>query len=185
MYRFVLSASVGLASLLGVAIAPAYAAEPTPHRIIFATDACDSTTFNAAVGPGTCVRGSGVPFNLFLNQVQTLHQSPAWRFVPGIVVATTTDPIQVRNIGGEVHTFTEVAMFGGGVVPLLNDLGGFGPMVPECGAPPNEDNHNLNPGASFTFVEEDAGTHLYQCCIHPWMHATLTIRPSRLALAPR
>ena len=84
---------------------------------------------------------------------------------------------------GEVHTFTEVAHFGGGLVPLLNDLGGFGPTVPECAAPPNEDNQFLNPGTSFTFTEDGVGTHLYQCCIHPWMHETLTIRLSRLPLA--
>ncbi|MBV9547314.1 MAG: hypothetical protein JOY61_23330 [Chloroflexi bacterium] len=177
MYRFVLGASLSLASLLAVAVAPAYAADPIPHRIIFAVDACDSTTFNAAVGPGACVGRSGVPFNVFVKQVETLHQAPAWRFAPGIVVATTTDPIQVQNIGGEVHTFTEVAKFGGGFVPLLNQLGGFGPMVPECGEPPNPDNHFLSPGEAFTFTEADPGTHLYQCCIHPWMHAALTIRP--------
>jgi len=83
--------------------------------------------------------------------VQTLHQAPAWRFAPSVVVATTTDPIQVRNIGGEVHTFTKVAKFGGGIVPLLNELGGFGPTTPACGAPPNDENQFLDPGASFTF----------------------------------
>jgi plastocyanin len=129
------------------------------------------------------VRGGGVPFDVFLNQVHSLHRSPAWRFAPGTVSATTTDPIQVRNIGGEVHTFTEVAKFGGGVVPLINDVGGFGPTVPECAAPPNDDNHILLPGQSFTFTEDETGAHLYQCCIHPWMHETLTIRPSRLTLA--
>ena len=180
MKRLILCASLGAASVLGVVVAPAYAASPTPARIIFAVDACDPATFNTAIGPGTCVRpGGGVPFNLFLKQVQTLHKSQAWQFAPGAVTATTTDPIEVRNIGGEVHTFTEVAKFGGGLVPLLNDLGGFGAMAPECGAPPNEDNHILNPGDSFTFTEDGVGTHLYQCCIHPWMHETLTIRPSR------
>jgi hypothetical protein len=76
-----------------------------------------------------------------------------------------------------VHTFTEVAQFGGGVVPFLNDLGGFGPTTPECAAPPNEENHILNPGDSFVFTESGTGTHLYQCCIYPWMQETLTVRP--------
>jgi len=182
MYRLALRAGVGVALLLSIAAGPAYAADPTPHRIIFAVDACDSRTFNAAIGAGTCAPGGGVPFNLFINQVQHLHQAPAWRFAPSVVSATTTDPIQVRNIGREVHTFTEVARFGGGFVPLINQIGGFGKTVPECAAPPNDESHFLNPGDSFTFVEEDSGTHLYQCCIHPWMQATLTIRPSRLTL---
>jgi plastocyanin len=181
-YRFVLGASVGLASVLGVVVAPAYAADPTPHRIIFAVDACDSTTFNAMFGRGTCVRGAGVPLNFFVSQVQRIHQSPAWKFAPGFVSATTTDPIEVKDIGGEVHTFTEVAKFGGGFVPLLNQLAGTPVEAPECAAPPNPDNHILAPGRSFTFTEEAPGRHLYQCCIHPWMHETLTVRPSRLGL---
>jgi plastocyanin len=187
MKRLILGACLAGATTLGVVVAPAYAAEPVPHRIIFATDVCDPASFNAAVGPGTCVRpGGGVPFALFLDQLSRLHRVPAWQFAPGVVSATTTDPIQVRNIGGEVHTFTEVAKFGGGVVPLLNQLGGTPVMAPECGASPNEDNHILNPGDDFTFTEDGVGTHLYQCCIHPWMHETLTIRPSRpLLITPR
>jgi plastocyanin len=175
--RFVLGGGIGLATLLGVIVAPAYA-QPVPHRFIFMNDVCDPTTFNAMFGPDTCVRtGPGVPLNTFVKELKLLHFVPGWLFAPQVVVASTTDPIQVKNIGGEVHTFTEVAKFGGGVVPLLNDLGGFGPTVPECAAPPNEDNHILTPGASFTFAEDKVGTHLYQCCIHPWMHETLTVRP--------
>src|SRR5262249_28101065 len=136
-------------------------------------------TFNAAVGPGTCVRGSGVPFNLFLDQVQRMHQAPAWRFTPDTVSASTTEQIDVRNIGGEVHTFTEGGDFGGGVVPLLNQLSGNPVEAPECGMPPNDDNHTLAPGQSFSFTEGDTGTHLYQCCIHPWMRVMLTISESR------
>jgi len=182
--RFLLGVAISIAATLGVVVGPAYAAEPTPHRVIFATDVCDPVTFNApppaGIGPGTCVRkGGGVPLGLFLNQVQRLHFAPAWQFTPKVVSATTADPIQVRNIGGEVHTFTEVAQFGGGVVPLLNQLGGNLTERPECAAPPNEDNHVLLAGGSFVFTEEDPGVHLYQCCIHPWMHETLTIRPTR------
>jgi plastocyanin len=183
-FRFVFSMAFGLAAAVGVVVGPAYAQDPTPHRLIFALDACDPATFNQALGPGTCTRpGGGVPLNQFLNQVQTLHFAPAWRFIPSTVTATTEDPIEVKNIGGELHTFTEVAQFGGGIVPLLNQLDGNLTERPECAAPPNDDNHFLQPGASFVFTEEDAGVHLYQCCIHPWMHETLTIRPARGGLA--
>jgi plastocyanin len=175
----VLGASIGLASLLGVAIAPAYAEEP--HREIAVHDACDSKTFNAEVGPGTCVRGPGLPIDKFFHDVEVNHQVRAWSINPGTVSTNSVDPIYVRNTGGEVHTFTEVARFGGGLVPLLNDLGGFGPTVPEC-ATLNEQTHILNPGESTIFTVSAAGTHLYQCCVHPWMHATLTIKQVGIGL---
>jgi hypothetical protein len=39
--------------------------------------------------------------------------------------------LAARNRGGEEHTFTEVANFGGGCIAALNDLLGLTP-VPEC-----------------------------------------------------
>ena len=177
MFRLLLSCSVGLAAAMFVLIAPALAADQTPHRIIFANDVCDPTTFNQALGPGACTRpGGGITFQMFLQQLQRMQQAPQWRFVPNQVNASTSDPIEVKNIGGETHTFTEVAAFGGGFVPQLNQLSGNLTERPECAAGPGEDSHFLAPGASFTFTETDPGTHLYQCCIHPWMHAVLTIR---------
>jgi hypothetical protein len=91
MYRFVLGTSVGLATLLGVVVVPAYAAPATPiphpgvipHRHISATDNCDPISFNATVGPGTCVgNGRGLEFSFFINQVQTRHEESAWHFSP-------------------------------------------------------------------------------------------------------
>jgi hypothetical protein len=185
MFRFLLGGGIGLATLLGVVVAPAVAAAPLPHRIIFATDVCDPATFNAAFGPNTCNRTSpGVPLNTFENELRLLHFATGWMFTPGITLATTTDPIRVQNIGGETHTFTEVKHFGGGFVPLINQLGGFGTPAPECLAPPGDDNTFIPAGGSFTFTEGEPGTHLYQCCIHPWMHESLTIRPT-FGLVPR
>jgi len=178
VFRFVLGGGIGLATLLGVVVAPAYAAQPVPHRFIFMSDVCDPTTFNAMFGPGTCVRsGPGVPLNTFVKQLQLLHFVPGWLFAPQVVVASTTDPIEVKNIGGELHTFTEVEHFGGGFVPLLNQLGGTPVPAPECSPTPGKDNTFVPAGTSFTFTEDEVGTHLYQCCIHPWMHETLTVRP--------
>ena len=177
MFRFFLGGGIGLAAVLCTLIAPAFAADQAPHRVIFALDACDPTTFNQALGPGTCVRsGGGITFQMFLQQLQRLQRAPAWRFAPDDVHARSDDPILVENIGGETHTFTEVAQFGGGSVPQLNQLAGNLTERPECAAGPGPDNHILAPGASFVFTEEDPGTHLYQCCIHPWMHAVLTVR---------
>jgi hypothetical protein len=79
------------------------------------------------------------------------------------------------NQGGEVHTFTEVENFGGGIVLALNALSGNPVPAPEC----------LNlvagdfvaPGASYTDEVEEPGTEHYQCCIHPWMRLDLHARP--------
>jgi len=44
--------------------------------------------------------------------------------------------VRVTNAGGEGHTFTEVTAYGGGMVPLLNGVGGPAGTVPlvEAGA---------------------------------------------------
>lgn len=38
------------------------------------------------------------------------------------------------NVGGEVHTFTEVEEFGGGIVPRLNELAGVSVLHPPVDA---------------------------------------------------
>jgi hypothetical protein len=157
-------------------VVPASAAPAPPPKLIFAIDACDSVTFNAALGPGTCNR-RGVPLQIFLDQVTRLHQAPAWRFAPGNVSVNVNQPVVVKNIGGEAHTFTEVDHFGGGFVPMLNQLAGNLTPVAEC-SQTNSDLNLLAPGASVTETEDKPETALYMCCIHPWMHATLTVTRS-------
>ena len=79
----------------------------------------------------------------------------------------------MRNEGGRLHTFTEVAQFGGGRVPPLN-IGLT--MAPECqlamGAmDPNE----VPPGARRRLDGLAPGVHRFMCCIHPWMRATIRV----------
>jgi hypothetical protein len=78
------------------------------------------------------------------------------------------------NQGGEVHTFTEVEEFGGGIVPDLNALAGTPVPAPERLALATGD--FVPPGGTFTDEVEEAGTELYECCIHPWMRAVVTAR---------
>lgn len=82
----------------------------------------------------------------------------------------------VARSPGEVHTFTEVDHFGGGMVPLLNTLSGNPTPAPECLALAPTD--FVPPGGTFTVNEDDAGVEHYQCCIHPWMRTTVRIRGS-------
>ena len=140
-------------------------------RLVSLHDACDSTTFNAAVGPGTCARAGGVPFSMFVAQL-TAHQSAgAWHNAPDQMSAKVGDVLVGVNRGGETHTFTKVAAFGGGIVPFLNALAGTPNVAPECTTlGPQE---FLAPGGTDTEDPLTAVTTLFQCCIHPWMRTTV------------
>jgi len=66
--------------------------------------------------------------------------------------------------------------FGGGIVPLLNQLSGNTTVAPECLALEPDD--FIPPGGSDSDDEVEVGTEKYQCCIHPWMRVTVTGRGS-------
>jgi hypothetical protein len=78
------------------------------------------------------------------------------------------------NRGGEVHTFTEVEEFGGGIVPLLNQLSHNTAVAPECQALAPSD--FVPAGGTTSDDVEEAGVEHYQCCIHPWMRTTVIAR---------
>ncbi len=93
---------------------------------------------------------------------------PSWRNEPSHVTVKSGKTVHVRNRGGRGHTFTEVTDFGGG---FINDLNiGLSP-APQCtqGAIP------LAPGATVTLTSLAPGLHKFQCCIHPWMRATIRV----------
>jgi len=77
-----------------------------------------------------------------------------------------------------VHTFTHVKAFGGGIVPLLNDLAGVPTPAPECLQ--LEDDDFVAPGTTYEEDIVDTGTQRFQCCIHPWMRLEVRI-PNRPA----
>jgi hypothetical protein len=160
------------------AVTPAQFAAVTEHgKSITLFDGCDPETFNdpvTGVGPGTCTRPGGVRFQSFLDQVRDHHSVGAWHMAPGQAIIQLGDVLEALNQGGEVHTFTEVANFGGGFFQPLNDLGGFGAPVPECLQNPQL----LHPGDTFHETTDEVGVEKYQCCIHPWMRAEIHIVPS-------
>jgi plastocyanin len=139
-------------------------------------DQCDSASFNAALGAGTCNKAGSITFATFNAELGATQRVATWRFVPADLTVRVGQAINAVNNGGEDHTFTEVETFGGGIVPALNTASGNLTMAPECALLTSAD--HVAPGATFTTdVPSTVGTEHYQCCIHPWMRATVTVNP--------
>jgi hypothetical protein len=145
--------------------------------VVNMNDNCDPETFNAAIGPGTCIGKGGMTFDQFIAQLTKLGFVGSWHFAPRVVNAHAGKEFLVINRGGETHTFTEVEEFGGGIVPLLNDLAGVPNVAPEClSLGPDA---FVAPGQTFTEdIEQDEAEH-YQCCIHPWMRLSTRVHEER------
>jgi len=161
------------AQSVGVGEPAQLAANGESQHAVTIFDACDPETFNAELGAGTCTRSGGVRFASFIEQLGKHHSIGAWHFAPPEVTMRVGQMLVATNRGGEAHTFTEVEEFGGGIIPLLNQLTGLTSVAPECRQLAGGD--FLAPGASFSEKEEDAGVEKYQCCIHPWMRAEVRI----------
>jgi len=154
-------------------------------------DACDPATFNAQFGAGTCVAGQHgtTVLGVFIDELQKDHIAGAWRFNP---VLTASDDIfrratlnmasgqqlVLRNRGGETHTFTRVAHFGGGVIPVLNQLSQSPNVAPECLKPASATNIFVSAGAVRNGPVANSlaiplGDSKWECCIHPWMRMVI------------
>lgn len=109
----------------------------------------------------------------------------AWRFAPETASAPEGANLEIKNLGGETHTFTRVKEFGGGFVTGLNAASGNATPAPECAQmvngnlvpqPPSADNQFLPAGASVTAQVEEGDVAKFQCCIHPWMRITVNAK---------
>jgi plastocyanin len=165
----------GLGALVAVFGVTAVASAGPGDRRVQIRDACDGPTFNAALGEGACTRNGGVTFERFIGQLIAKGEAPAWRFAPEQLKLNAGGTITAVNRGGEFHTFTEVAAFGGGCVPELNALLGLTP-VPECADPGIFGATGVPPGGSRTTEPLAAGTHRFMCVIHPWQRTTAEAR---------
>jgi plastocyanin len=143
------------------------------QRAIRILDACDADSFNAALGAGTCVRNGGVLFDNFIELVRRHQSAGPWHFTPPQASLDVGDVLLAVNQGGETHTFTEVEEFGGGIVPLLNELTGLTTVAPECTQLQPAD--FIPAGGSSSETEEEEGVEKYQCCIHPWMRTEVRV----------
>jgi plastocyanin len=170
-----LATMAGLAGLL-LLVPAAGASAASATRQVQVLDDCDPATFNAAIGPGTCVKDGTTTFSEFIAQLIAQGRAPAWRFAPTQLNLDAGGTVAAHNRGGEDHTFTEVANFGGGCIAALNDLLGLTP-VPECaGFPGGAFAATLvRPGGTVTTTPLPPGIHRYECLIHPWMQTTVTV----------
>ncbi len=177
MLIYGLTALVGLWTI-GTAIARAQVKSQDPKVAL--VDNCDPTTFNAAVGPNTCVGRGGTTFAEFLavlfspliDNSKVFVGHPAWRFEPSYLDIRVGHTLRLTNSGGEGHTFTEVVNYGGGSIGILN--GTDVTRAPECPADPA----NLvvvAPGDAIQIKGLSPGPHKFMCCIHPWMRGVIDV----------
>jgi hypothetical protein len=143
-------------------------------RNIGILDRCDPESFNAALeDPEACVgRNGGVHFDTFLERVNPKDGGhSAWRFSPGQVRLRPGQFLRAENRGGEVHTFTEVVNFGVGFVDELNLA--LPPGTPLAVPTPPPTLRFIDAGEQIDLPPLTAGTHLFECLIHPWMRTTV------------
>jgi len=165
--------SLAAASVVA-AIAVSVASGAASTRRIAVLDDCDAASFDAVLGPGACVKDGAVTFDEFIGQLLTLGRAPAWRFAPEQAKLAAGGSLLASNRGGEFHTLTEVAAFGGGCVEELNALLGLTP-VPECMTPGIFFTTGIPAGGTLVTGPLAAGTHRFLCLIHPWMRTTVEV----------
>ncbi|MHA7154163.1 cupredoxin domain-containing protein [Arthrobacter sp. TMN-50] len=172
-------AAVAVFLALNVGGLPSAADSGPSQRHIEMQDDCDPATFNAALGEGACVGDGDTTFDELFESLAERNPDGHWRNHPERTHVRKGSDLVISNTGGEFHTFTEVAKFGAGCVPEINDvLGLVGPPAADCGAAFSDPRTALPAGASGTVAthEMSAGIHRFMCMIHPWMNTEVEVR---------
>jgi len=179
----VLGAASALVLAAGCMEAPGDAPESSVNQAsqggtqIHPEDDCDPATFGALCNAsfhGTTTLAA------FRAEFAATNQVAKWEYGGGQAQINLGSNLQVNNQGGETHTFTVVANFGGGRVPPLNT--GNPTVAPECVAGPNATNVDIASGGGLAVttgasgVIKAKGTYKVQCCIHPWMRTTVVVQ---------
>jgi plastocyanin len=154
---------------------------PGPAQVV-ALDECDPATFNAptAAGPGFCKNvalGASTAFSALLAKAAAGTPDSNWDFEPDTLTIKKGTAINAVNQGGEPHTFTEVAKFGGGFISPLNGPGEE--VAPECAggfSKVSVARTRILQGSQLQVTGLPKGDHYFQCCIHPWMRTTVVVK---------
>ncbi len=141
-------------------------------------DDCEPTTFNAVLGDGACIGNGHTTFAEFIEELEETQDAHKWRNQPSQMHLNVGRPTIIENRGGEVHTFTPVAAFGGGFIPDLNGISGNPVPAPEClnipalvFIPAGATEEGPRAGTS----DLPVGVTRFQCCIHPWMRTVIEV----------
>ncbi len=146
---------------------------------VVALDECDPATFNTALGPDFCKNialGYSTTLADLLAEAAAGTPNPNWDFEPDALKIKEGTIVSIVDQGGEPHTFTEVANFGGGFIPPLN---GGQATVPECAGGFSRvavAKTRLLQGSTLQITGLSKGTHNFQCCIHPWMRMSVEVK---------
>ncbi len=179
--RFLAAFFVAAGTLGFAPAAVAQAKRPSVAQVV-ALDECDPVTFNAALGPDFCknvalaVLGYTTTLSDLFTEAANGTPDPGWDFEPDTVKIKEGTILTVVDQGGEPHTFTEVAKFGGGFIPGLND---GQDTVPECaGGFKNVAvaKTRILQGSQTQVTNLSKGEHLFECCIHPWMRVKVEVK---------
>jgi hypothetical protein len=144
-------------------------------RTVRMFDDCDPASFDAALhDPNACIGKGKTTFDRFIAELTRSQVAQKWRFDPQHVEVEKGNDVFAINKGGEVHTFTRVAKFGGGIVPILNTLSGNPTPAAECTTLEPDD--FVAPGGTYTAELSIDKLQHFQCCIHPWMRADVRLK---------
>src|ERR1700758_3463981 len=155
--------------------------DPDSPRVaqVVALDECDPVTFNAALGADFCKNislGASTTLANLLAEAAAGTPDPNWDFEPDTLKIKEGTVVSVTDEGGERHTFTEVAAFGGGFIAPLNN---GQPTIPECAGGFGSiavARTRLLQGSTVQVVGLSKGTHHFECCIHPWMRMDVVVK---------
>jgi len=141
-------------------------------------DDCEPTSFNAVLGDGACVGNGHTTFDEFIAELAETQDAHAWRNQPTTMQVNVGRPLLIENRGGETHTLTPVAEFGGGFVNELNGISGNPVPAPEClnfGGIVFIPAGGVETGPVAGSADLPVGAHKFQCCIHPWMRTLVVV----------
>src|ERR1041384_5922900 len=150
-------------------------------------DDCEPTTFNAVLGDGACVGNGHTTFDEFIAELAATQDAHKWRNQPSQMHLNVGRPTFIENVGGETHTFTPVAAFGGGFVTELNGISGNPVPAPEClnfGLIVFIPAGGIEVGPTAGSSDLPVGSTKFQCCIHPWMRTIIDVADPGSKSAP-
>jgi plastocyanin len=167
--------AVSLVAVFAAGTSAAGSKHDGDDRRILIRDDCDGSDPDWNIVGGCTKRGS-VTFAEFNAEVDSpladaVVGHPSWRNDPSYLVIKAGKDVRVKNAGGRPHTFTEVAQWGGGVVPPLNEGLDF---APECAGLVE-----VPPGGKTKVSDLAVGNHRFICCFHPWMRAVISVEEKK------